>query len=77
MSAYNMILSIGAETQLAISGTGISKGLRIVEADGSIRYLTHDAWVDLRKKVPASKLAQFDQAAWAQESLNRWENGGL
>jgi hypothetical protein len=77
MSAYNMILSVGAETQLAISGTGISKGLRIVEADGSIRYLTHDAWVDLRKKVPASKLAQFDQAAWAQESLNRWENGGL
>jgi hypothetical protein len=35
------------------------------------------AWVDLRKKVPAAKLAQFDQAAWAQESLNRWENGGL
>jgi hypothetical protein len=77
MSAYNMILSIGAETQLAISGTGISKGLRIVEEDGSFRYLTHDAWVDLRKKVPAAKLAQFDQAAWAQESLNRWENGGL
>jgi hypothetical protein len=77
MSAYNMILSIGAETQLAISGTGISKGLRIVEDDGSFRYLTHDAWVDLRKKVPAAKLAQFDQAAWAQESLNRWENGGL
>jgi hypothetical protein len=77
MSAYNMILSIGAETQLAISGTGTSKGLRIVEDDGSFRYLTHDAWVDLRKKVPAAKLAQFDQAAWAQESLNRWENGGL
>jgi DNA repair protein RadC len=77
MSAYNMILSIGAETQLAISGTGTSKGLRIVEEDGSFRYLTHDAWVDLRKKVPAAKLAQFDQAAWAQESLNRWENGGL
>jgi hypothetical protein len=77
MSAYNMILSVGAETQLAISGTGISKGLRIVEDDGSFRYLTHDAWVDLRKKVPAAKLAQFDQAAWAQESLNRWENGGL
>jgi hypothetical protein len=77
MSAYNMILSIGAETQLAISGTGTSKGLRIVEDDGSFRYLTHDAWVDLRKKVPAPKLAQFDQAAWAQESLNRWENGGL
>jgi hypothetical protein len=77
MSAYNMILSIGAETQLAISGTGISKGLRIVEDDGSFRYLTHDAWVDLRKKVPPAKLAQFDQAAWAQESLNRWENGGL
>ena len=77
MSAYNMILSIGAETQLAISGTGTSKGLRIVEEDGSFRYLTGEAWTDLRKKVPASKLAQFDQAAWAQESLNRWENGGL
>jgi hypothetical protein len=77
MSAYNMILSIGAETQLAISGTGTSKGLRIVEEDGSFRYLTGESWTDLRKKVPASKLAQFDQAAWAQESLNRWENGGL
>ena len=77
MSAYNMILSIGAETQLAISGTGTSKGLRIVEKDGSFRYLTGESWTDLRKKVPASKLAQFDQAAWAQESLNRWENGGL
>jgi DNA repair protein RadC len=77
MSAYNMILSIGAETQLAISGTGTSKGLRIVETDGSFRYLTGESWTDLRKKVPASKLAQFDQAAWAQESLNRWENGGL
>jgi hypothetical protein len=77
MSAYNMILSIGAETQLAISGTGTSKGLRIVEDDGSFRYLTGESWADLRKKVPASKLAQFDQAAWAQESLNRWENGGL
>jgi hypothetical protein len=77
MSAYNMILSIGAETQLAISGTGTSKGLRIVEEDGSFRYLTGESWTDLRKKVPAAKLAQFDQAAWAQESLNRWENGGL
>jgi hypothetical protein len=77
MSAYNMILSIGAETQLAISGTGTSKGLRIVEDDGSFRYLTGESWTDLRKKVPAAKLAQFDQAAWAQESLNRWENGGL
>ena len=77
MSAYNMILSIGAETQLAISGTGTSKGLRIVETDGKFRYLTGESWTDLRKKVPASKLAQFDQAAWAQESLNRWENGGL
>jgi hypothetical protein len=77
MSAYNMILSIGAETQLAISGTGTSKGLRIVEEDGSFRYLTGESWTDLRKKVPAAKLAQFDQAAWAKESLNRWENGGL
>lgn len=77
MSAYNMVLSIGAETQLAISGQSISKGLRIVEDDGSFHYLTHETWRELRKKVPGRLLAQFDQAAWAKESLNRYENGGL
>jgi hypothetical protein len=52
--------------------------LRIVEEDGSFRYLTHDAWVDLRKKVPAAKLAQFDQAAWGAgvaEPVGEWGPG--
>ena len=77
MSAYNMVLSIGAETQLAISGQGPSKGLRALGADGQLRYFTKDTWRDLRRKVPNRFVARFDEAAWAKESLNRWENGRL
>jgi hypothetical protein len=77
MGAYNMILSIGAETQLAFSGTGPSKGLRAIGPDGNFKYFTHESWKDLRRKVPAKQLAQFDQAAWAKESLERYELSGL
>lgn len=77
MSAYNMVLSIGAETQLAISGQGPSKGLRAMDMDGKLKYFSTDTWRDLRRKVPNRLIARFDEAAWAKESLNRWENGRL
>ena len=73
LQAYNMILSIGQETQLAISGKGASKGLRVIGPDGKFQYFTREAWVDLRHKVPASKLAEFDNAAYALEALSRWK----
>lgn len=77
LSAYNMILSIGAETQLAISGQSGSKGLRAVGPDGKFTYFTKDTWRDLRRKVPAKQLGQFDEAAWALESLERWKKNQL
>ena len=77
MSAYNMVLSIGAETQLAVSGQGPSKGLRAMGPDGKLKYFSTDTWRDLRRKVPTRFVARFDEAAWARESLNRWENGRL
>lgn len=75
--AYNMVLQIGGETQLAISGTGASKGLRAMGADGEFRYFTRWTWRDLRNRVPARHLALFDQAAWALESYERWRTGKL
>lgn len=77
MSAYNSILSIGQEVQLAISGQGASKGLRVFGNDGKLQYFTKETWKDLRRKVPGKRLAQFDEAAWALESLNRWKQKGL
>jgi hypothetical protein len=77
LAAYNMILSIGAETQLAISGQSASKGLRAVGPDGKFKHFTKDTWRDLRRKVPAKQLGQFDEAAWALESLNRWKANKL
>jgi hypothetical protein len=77
LQAYNMILSIGQETQLAISGKGASKGLRVVGSDGKFNYFTRQAWVDLRNKIPASKVTEFDNAAYALEALSRWKSRGL
>jgi len=77
LQAHNMILSIGQETQLAISGKGPSKGLRAVGPDGKITYFSKQAWVDMRRKIPGKKVAQFDTAAYALEALNRWKKGGL
>jgi hypothetical protein len=77
LAAYNMILSIGAETQLAISGRGGSKGLRAVGPDGKFKQFTRETWRDLRLKVPSRQLGQFDEAAWALESLERWKKSRL
>lgn len=77
LQAYNMILSIGQETQLAISGKGPSKGLRVVGPDGNFTYFTKQAWVDMRRKIPANKVEQFDNAAYALEALNRWKAGRI
>jgi len=77
LQAYNMILSIGQETQLAISGKGASKGLRVVGPDGKFNYFTRQAWVDMRNKIPASKVTEFDNAAYALEALSRWKSRGI
>jgi hypothetical protein len=77
MSAYNMILSIPAETQLAFDGRGPSKGLRMMDAAGKLKVFTTDAWAELRRKVPHKHLNLFDAAAFASEALNRYENGGM
>lgn len=71
--AYNMVLNIGAETTSAISGTGPMKGVRYMGPDGKYVRLTKESWRDLRLKVPTTKLRQFDEAAWAKESLSRYE----
>lgn len=77
MSAYNMILSIPAETQLAIDGRGPSKGLRMMDAGGKLKTFTTDTWAALRRKVPPKHLQLFDAAAFASEALNRYENGQM
>ena len=77
LAAYNSILGIGQEVQLAISGVGPSKGLRAAGPDGNYKYFTTWTWSDLRHRVPASKVDQFDAAAWALESVVRWESGRL
>jgi hypothetical protein len=71
--AYNMVLNIGAETTSSISGTGPLRGVRYVGPDGKYVQLTKESWRDLRLKVPSTKLRQFDEAAWAKESLSRYE----
>jgi hypothetical protein len=71
--AYNMVLNIGAETTSTISGTGPLRGVRYMGPDGKYVQLTKESWRDLRLKVPSTKLRQFDEAAWAKESLSRYE----
>lgn len=75
--AYNSILSIGQDVQLAISGTGASKGLRTPGPDGKMVYFTKEAWRDIRQRIPAKQLTQYDEAAWALESLVRWQTDKL
>jgi hypothetical protein len=75
--AYNYILGIGEETQLAISGKGAAKGLRMQKPDGSMEYLTRWTWDDLRARVPAQHLELFDIGAWAFESSERWVREGI
>lgn len=73
MQAHNMILSIGAEASNAIAGTKPGKGLRVVGPDGKFKQFTRESWRDLRRKIPSKLLPLFDSAAWARESLTRWE----
>ena len=77
MDAYNMILSLGQEVQLAMSGAGPSKGLRVIGKDGNFVYFSKATWRDMRRRIPAGKVTQFDAAAWALESLERWEKNKL
>lgn len=73
MQAHNMILSIGAEASNAIAGTKPGKGLRVIGPDGKFKQFTRESWRDLRRKIPSKLLPLFDSAAWARESLTRWE----
>lgn len=73
MQAHNMILAIGAEATNAIAGSGPGKGLRLIGKDGKFKQFTEESWRDLRRKIPGKLLPIFDEAAWALESLTRWE----
>lgn len=77
VNAYNMILQLDAETQLAISGKGASKGLRVIGPDGKFTYFTRWTWNDLRDRVPFKYRALFDVGAWALESYERWKFGNM
>ena len=60
-----------------MSGTGASKGLRVMDDAGNYQYFTKWTWNDLRDRVPRKHAALFDQAAWAMESLERWQRGKM
>jgi hypothetical protein len=77
IQSYNMILSIGAETVNAMSGTGPMKGLRVIGMDGNYRMMLADTWREIMTRVPGAKMEQFMQAGWALESLNRYAKDGL
>jgi hypothetical protein len=69
---YNLILSIGAETQMAISGKGEMRGIRMVGPDGKMRRIFPKTWQEIVKQVPGPLYEQFEQGGWALEALNRW-----
>jgi hypothetical protein len=72
MENYNLILSIGAEVQMAISGKGEMRGIRMVGLGSKIRVLFPKTWQEIVKQVPGARYEQFEQAGWALESLNRY-----
>jgi hypothetical protein len=72
MENYNLVLSIGSETQMAISGKGEMRGIRMVGPDGKMKVLYPKTWQEIVKQVPGPLYEQFEQAGWALESLNRW-----
>jgi hypothetical protein len=71
--SYNMVLSVGGETQLAVSGTGPARGLRMLGEDNNFKYFSKETWNELRTKVPSKFIDEFDTAAWAYEALNRYD----
>ncbi len=75
---YNMVLQIGAETQMAWSGTKEGRGVRYLNRrTGNYEPVLRKTWQEIVKEVPGAKFPQFEQAGWALESLNRFEKDGM
>ncbi|GEM_PF-6205076 len=77
VEAHNILLQIGAETQLAFSGKGPAKGIRYFNREGHVERLTNKSWTDIIKGIPNQYYHQFEQAGWALEHLNRWKEKQL
>ena len=75
---YNMVLQIGAETQMAWSGMKEGRGVRYLNRrTGNYEQVLRRTWQEIVKEVPGAKFPQFEQAGWALESLNRFEKDGM
>lgn len=65
------------EAMRALDSSGEARGMRVFGADGNYKIFTRDTWKDRRARVPAGALHEYDAAAWAQETLTRWELGKM
>ena len=77
IEGHNILLQIGAETQLAYSGTGPARGVRYIDQKGKVNVLLPRTWNDIIKTIPPQYYEQFEQAGWALESLNRHVQDGM
>jgi hypothetical protein len=72
LDAHNMVLSVPGEVENAMTGRNpATKGLRVIGKDGQFKRFTTQTWDEMRRKVGASRLQDFDSAAWAHEVLAR------
>jgi hypothetical protein len=77
LAAHNMVLQIGSETQMAMTGQGPMRGIRVVGPDGNFVRVLPKTWQEVVRSVPPAKWQQFQEAGWAREALNRYENDKL
>ena len=77
IEGHNILLQIGAETQLAYSGSGPARGVRYIDQKGKVNVLLPRTWNDIIKTIPPQYYEQFEQAGWALESLNRHVQDGM
>lgn len=77
IEGHNVLLQVGAETQLAYSGVGPSRGVRYIDRAGNVNVIHPKTWNEIIKSIPAQQYEQFEQAGWALESLNRHVQDGM
>jgi hypothetical protein len=77
LDSHNLVLQIGSETQMAITGKGPLRGLRVYDADGALQRVFPKTWQEIVRGVPPAKWQQFQEAGWAREALNRFEKDRL
>jgi hypothetical protein len=73
VEAHNMILQIGPEVQMAWSGKGPGRGVRLVNMEGKLEVIHPRTWEEIIKDVKGAQYEQFEQAGWAKEALRRYE----